>query len=110
MRRIEIWGRAEKPKECRAKAARRTSRFIAQGLRSSETSPKKVIRDAKIKPSAGGDCVATDRGRIADAFFGASPVVASVLGVRLGATPRGRNQATTAPPGPHSKPDISTLP
>jgi hypothetical protein len=35
------------------------------------------------------------RGFWADAFFGASPVVASALGIRLGATPRGRFDSNT---------------
>ena len=35
------------------------------------------------------------RGFCADAFFGASPVVASALGIRLGATPRGRFDSNT---------------
>jgi len=40
---------------------------------------------------------------------GASPV-ASALGIRLGATPRGRHQPNMTSPGRPSKPDISTLP
>jgi hypothetical protein len=64
---------------------------------------------SKAKPSD-GDFVATIRGSVADAFFGASPVVASALGIRSGATPRGRHQRNTASPGRLSKQDISTLP
>jgi hypothetical protein len=63
---------------------------------------------SKPKPSD-GDFVAAIRGSVADAFFGASPVVASALGIRSGATPRGRHQRTTAPPSRLSKQDISTL-
>ena len=63
---------------------------------------------SKPKPSA-GDFVAAIRGSVADAFFGASPVVASALGIRSGATPRGRHQRTMDPPGHPSKQDTSTL-
>ena len=76
-------------KERRAKTARRFSRFLAQGLRSSETSPKKVgVRFGwwKAEPSVAGfaaDC----GGSVADAFFGASPVVASALDLRVGRDP-----------------------
>jgi hypothetical protein len=35
------------------------------------------------------------RGFLTDAFFGASPVVASAFDVRLGATPRGRFDSYT---------------
>lgn len=41
-------------------------------------------KDQKQKPSDG---VGATRGRVADAFFGASPVVASALGTAPGATP-----------------------
>ena len=44
---------------------------------------------AKAKPSEVG-CAAGPRGFAADAFSGASPVVASALGIRLDATPRGQ--------------------
>lgn len=66
-----------------------TSRFKVQDLRSSETSPKKWSSQSqtrKTKPSD-GDFVAATRGLDADAFFGASPVVASALDLRSGATP-----------------------
>src|SRR5713226_1793993 len=99
-------------KERRAKAARRFSRFLAQGLRSSETSPNKVgicFGGWKAEPSVTG--FAADRGgSAADAFFGASPVVASALGIRSGATPRGQIHTTTPLRNDTSKPDISTLP
>ena len=45
-----------------------------------------------------------------DAFFGASPVVASALGIRSGATPRGPIHITTPLRNDTLKPDISTLP
>src|SRR5579863_152385 len=99
-------------KERRAKAARRFSRFVAQGLRSSETSPKKVgvcFGWWKAEPSGAG--FAADRGGCAaDAFFGASPVVASALGARSGATPRGQIHTTTPLRNQPLIPDISTLP
>jgi hypothetical protein len=63
---------------------------------------------SKPKPSD-GDFVAAIRGSVADAFFGASPVVASALGIRSGATPRGRHQRIMASRGYPSKQDISTL-
>jgi hypothetical protein len=44
-----------------------------------------------------------------DAFFGASPVVASASGIRSGATPRGRIHINTPRPAVPSKQDISTL-
>ena len=54
---------------------------------------------------------AADRGgSVADAFFGASPVVASALGIRSGATPRGPIHVTTPLRNDTLKPDISTLP
>jgi hypothetical protein len=63
---------------------------------------------SKTKPSD-GDFVAAIGGSVADAFFGARPVVASALGIHLGATPRGRHQRNTTSPGLLSKQDISTL-
>jgi hypothetical protein len=63
---------------------------------------------SKSKPSD-GDFVAATRGSIADAFFGASPVVASALGIRSGATPRGPIYITMPRPAVPSKQDISTL-
>jgi DNA replication protein DnaC len=73
------------------------SRLMAQGLRSSETPPKKVrFEHPKTKPSV-SDCAAKSEGLFADAFFGASPVVASALGIRLGATPRGRINSNMHP-------------
>jgi hypothetical protein len=61
----------------------------------------------KTKPSE-GDSVATSEGLLADAFFGASPVVASALGIRLGATLRGRFHSKPSPSTLLRKPDIST--
>jgi hypothetical protein len=66
-----------------------------------------MILFLKPKPS-GNDFVAT-RGSVADAFFGASPVVASALGIRLGATPRGQFHPNLHPPALLCKADISTL-
>jgi hypothetical protein len=98
-------------KESRAKAARRLRVESAQGLRSSETSPKKVgVRFGwwKAEPSVAGfaaDC----GGSVADAFFGASPVVASALGIRSGATPCGRNQTNMPSADLRPKPELLTL-
>jgi len=49
---------------------------------------------SKTKPSD-GDSVAATGGRVADAFFGASPVVASALDLRSGATPAERDDVST---------------
>jgi hypothetical protein len=133
--------------EHRAKAARRSSRSIAQGLRSEDSpkkcrqatpsrqppawmlpaqrrappcpadpaghgvAPRQAVRcggcrcypagSAKRKPSA------VSRGLVAD-FFGAIPV-ASALGTRLGATPRGQINSNTHPRLRWAKGDISTL-
>src|SRR5208283_5802841 len=68
----------------------------------------KESMSSKPKPSA-GDFVAARRGSFADAFFGASPVVASALGIRSGATPRGRIHSKPHPSALPRKEDISTL-
>jgi len=62
----------------------------------------------KTKPSD-GNLIVTTRGLVADAFFGASPVVASALGVRLGATPRGHLDSNTQFSSVGARGDISTL-
>ena len=52
---------------------------------------------------------AADRGgSVTDAFFGASPVVASALGIRSGATPGGRIHPNIRPSTLPCKEDIST--
>ncbi len=85
------------------------SRFIAQGLRSSETSPKKGrFENQKQNPLRLLSTVHL-RGSFADAFFGASPVVASALGIRSGATPRGQIHSKPTPSALRRKEDISTL-
>ena len=98
-------------KESRAKAARRLRVKSAQGLRSSETSPNKVgvcFESGKAEPS--GDGCAADRGGFAaDAFFGASPVVASALGIRSGATPCGPDQTNMLSQIKPTKPELLTL-
>ena len=63
---------------------------------------------SKAKPS-GGDFAAA-RGFLADASFGASPVVASALGATPDATPAWRIEHTTAVANDHPKPELSTLP
>jgi len=55
---------------------------------------KDVSVFSKTKPSA-GDSVAVTGGRIADAFLGASPVVASALDLCSGATPAERDDLST---------------
>jgi hypothetical protein len=134
--------------ERRAKAARRSSRFIAQGLRSEihqrnaarlrlagSRRPGCCLPNAARPPcpakTAGhgvaprqaercGGCRPCDPaallkskpsgiagGLFAD-FFGAIPV-ASALGIRLGATPRGQINSNTHSQALGSKDDISTL-
>ena len=93
-------------KERRAKAARRSFAFYSPRPPLLRDFTKEILC-SKTKPSE-GDFVA-DRGFIADAFFGASPVVASALGIRSGATPRGRVHTNTPLPKSPSKQDISTL-
>ena len=66
------------------------------------------VKTSKAKPPD-GDFVAATRGLRADAFFGASPVVASALGSRLGATPRGRFDSNTHLRAARRKGDISIL-
>ena len=106
-------------KERRAKAARRSSRWIAQWppllrdftkerpLKNSDCMFTENAASTKVgkhpcmptgdgrpdeKPS-GGHCA--PEGLPPMRFFGASPVVASALGIRLGATPRGRLDSNT---------------
>jgi hypothetical protein len=91
----------------RAKSARRSFAFYSPRPQLLEGFTKES-RSSKTKPSD-GDFVAATRGSVADAFFGASPVVASALGVRLGATPRGRIHCKPSPSTLSHKEDISTL-
>jgi hypothetical protein len=68
--------------ERRANRARRSSRWILPRppLLEDFTEEKEGLLFVKAKPSGVG-CAAGLRGFAADAFFGASPVVASALGV-----------------------------
>jgi hypothetical protein len=76
-------------KERRTKPARRSLAFNRPRPPLLEDFTKESeMGTPKTKPSE-GDSVATSEGLLADAFFGASPVVASALGIRLGATPCG---------------------
>src|SRR5487761_197649 len=82
--------RAKTHKERRAKPARRSFAFnrprppllgdFTKESRRGKTKNKTLCRRLRHR----------SEGLLADAFFGASPVVASALGIRLGATPRGR--------------------
>ena len=105
---IERGHRSEKQMERRAKSARRSVAFNSPRPPLLRGSTKESM-PSKPKPSD-GDFVAATRGSVADAFFGASPVVASALGIRSGATPRGQNQPNIALPGRPPEQDISTLP
>ena len=109
MPKVEQTAAAKTNSERRAKSARRSLAL---------SSPRPQLLKGFTKESGGlfikpkpsdGDRVAT-RGSVADAFFGASPVVASALGIRLGATPRGRFHCKPSPSALSRKEDISTLP
>src|ERR1035437_1863758 len=106
MRATEHRRRNQRQMERRAKPARRSLAFHSPRPPLLKGSTKESMT-SKPKPSDGD--FAAIRGSVADAFFGASPVVASALGIRLGSPPRGRHQRTTDPPGRLSKQDISTL-
>jgi hypothetical protein len=107
MRAVEPGLRNKKQKERRAQPARRSLAF---------NSPRPQLLGGSTKESRGstpkpaeGDSVASLSGSVADAFFGASPVVASALGIRSGATPRGRIHSKPTPSALLHKADISTL-
>ena len=107
MRAAEYRRRNERQMERRAKPARRSLALHSPRPPLLRGSTKESML---LKPNpCDGDFVAAITGSVADAFFGASPVVASALGIRLGSPPRGRHQRTTDPPGRLSKQDISTL-
>jgi hypothetical protein len=107
MRAVEQAPRNKKQKERRAKPARRSFAFHSPRPQLLKGPTKESMR-SKPKPSD-GDFVAAIRGPVADAFFGASPVVASALGIRSGATPRGRIHSKPHPSALPRKEDISTL-
>ena len=77
--------RNKKQKERRAKPARRSIAFHSPRPPLLQGSTKESM-SSKPKPSD-GDFVAAIRGSVADAFFGASPVVASALDRRVGRDP-----------------------
>ena len=109
MRAVEYRRPEKDHKERRAKPARRSLAFYSPRpplLR--DSTKESMIFCLKPKPSE-GDFIAAIRGSVADAFFGASPVVASALGIRLGATPRGRFHFKPSPSALSRKEDISTL-
>jgi Helix-turn-helix domain len=64
--------------------------------------------DCFLKPKPSGSGFSARGSSVADAFFGASPVVASALGIHLGATPRGRFHSKPSPFTLLHKPHIST--
>jgi len=104
---VEHQRRTKTQKERRAKPARRSLAFNSPRPQLLGGFTKESLA-SKPKPSD-GDFVAAIRGSIADAFFGASPVVASALGIRLGATPRGPFQCKPSSSALPRKEDISTL-
>ena len=104
---VEHQRRNQRQMERRAKAARRSLAFNSPRPPLLKSSTKESMT-SKPKPSD-GDFVAAIGGSVADAFFGASPVVASALGIRSGATPRGRIHSNPTPSALLRKADISTL-
>src|ERR1700682_5240544 len=90
--------------ERRAKPARRSLAFI----KPKASAPKLHHPDVATSKSKTPE---QRRSRVLDLPIsnGASPV-ASALGIRLGATPRGPHQPNMTSPGRPSKQDISTLP
>ena len=107
MRGAEQDRREKDEKVRRAKPARRSLAFNSPRPQLLKGSTKESM-SSKPKPSD-GDFVAATGGSVADAFFGASPVVASVLGIRSGATPHGRIHSNPTPSALLRKADISTL-
>jgi hypothetical protein len=107
MRAVEYSRRNKNQKERRAKPARRPFAFNSPRPQLLKGFTKESM-PLKSKPSD-GDFVAAIGGSVADAFFGASPVVASALGIRSGATPRGRIYSNPTPSALLRKADISTL-
>ena len=104
---VECERRSKTQKERRAKPARRSFAFYRPRPPLLRGSTKESI-PSKPKPSD-GNFVAAIRGSVADAFFGASPVVASALGSRSGATPRGQIHSKPSPSALLRKADILTL-
>src|SRR3974390_1137219 len=107
MRAVDLRRQTENQKERRSKSARRSLAFYSPRPQLLRGSTKESIT-SKPKPSD-GDFVAAIRGSVADAFFGASPVVASASGIRSGATPRGQIHSNPHPSALLRKADISTL-
>jgi hypothetical protein len=104
---VEHGPRNKKQRERRAKPARRSFAFYSPRPQLLKGLTKESM-GSKPKPSD-GDFVAAIRGSVADAFFGASPVVTSALGIRSGATPGGRIHSKPHPSALPRKEDISTL-
>ena len=87
----------------RAKSARRTSAFTKPKASARKLHHPDVAKSKSKTPEQ-------KRSRVLESPIsnGASPV-ASALGIRLGATPRGPHQPNMLSPAPSSKQDISTL-
>ena len=97
--------RNERHLERRAKPARRSLAFSKP-----KASARKLHHPDVAKSKSKSKTPKQPRSRVLvlPISNGASPV-ASALGIRLGATPRGRHQPNMASPGCPSKQDISTL-
>ena len=93
----------ERQSERRAKSARRSFAFTQPKASARKLHHPDVVTSKSKTPEQ-------KRSRVLELPIsnGASPV-ASALGIRLGATPRGPHQLNTASPAPLSKQDISTL-
>ena len=96
--------RNERQIERRAKPARRSLAFTKP-----KASARKLHHPDVAKSKSKTPEQQRSRVLVLPISNGASPV-ASALGVRLGATPRGPHQLNMASPGRSSKQDISTLP
>jgi hypothetical protein len=95
-------------KDRRAKAARRSLAFFSPRPQLLEGFTKESLFRIRT-PSDNGHRRHFQRVFSTDAFFGASPVVASALGIRSGATPRGPIHSKPARSALLHKGDISTL-
>jgi len=98
------WCRNPRQIERRAKPARRSLAFTKPKASAPKLHHPDVVKSKSKTPEQ-------RRSRVLELPIsnGASPV-ASALGIRLGATPRGPHQPNMTSPGHLSKQDISTLP
>jgi len=87
----------------RAKSARRTSAFTKPKASARKLHHPDVAKSKSKTPEQ-------KRSRVLESpISNGASLVASALGIRLGATPRGPHQPNMVSPAPSSKQDISTL-